>query len=484
MVAMDVEVEKRASNKVDPSYLTELRRLTGDESLTLYDVEASISEATSAYNHFMTLYTSGKLPSITDAWRLIAMRMGIEPLSAEEAMGQPAIDRLRKDPDIVVKEIEYRSSVSDINPLYAEVCYDPKARNMPVAVVQHGGNPGSRFATIPSCYRMAKKGMFGLSVSKRGRDGSAGENDSWAVETFDIFDAIEYAKREYAEFVDPTNVNIWGYSGGCIDSVAAAVRFPDYFRLVAPYFGQLEWATTFGSIPKEMRRQHVAKGEEVKSNNIVDGIGGFPDEVPDHYMARDLLLGVINNPYSRMHFFLDSKDPSGPLLQGHFRDYLAKAQELGFTNVDLHLSKPEDVYRFHHIHPGAWAELGSPDLMVAESFYLSHILNRDYPEPVLADGGRMNVLGYIKTKEFFIWLGNGDNAAAELEYTLTGPEKFFMFRPLSSDPTVQGRLTVPNPEGHRWRIEVNREVVSESNEPELAAHFGLDDSVVFRRSLA
>ena len=464
-----------------PAYVVELRQLTGNQSLTVEEVNAGIAEASSDYNYFMKLYLTGKIPSLPHGLRLTALHRGVQPVAVEDAGGLKSIAHLRKDPDIVVKEIAYRSSVSDLHPLYAEVCYSPKGRDLPIAVVQHGGNPGSRFGTVSSCYRMAKKGLFGISVSKRARDGSAGANDSWAVETFDIIDAIEVVKREYAAQVDPTNVNIWGYSGGCIDAVAAAVRFPDYFRLVAPYFGQLEWTKTWGSIPKERRRQHAAKGEQVKGNNIVDGIGGFPDEVPDRYLARDLLLGVINNPYSRFHFFLDSEDPSGPLLQEHFKTYLAKSQALGRRNVELHLSKPGDVYRWHHAYPGSWDELGNPDLMAAEAAYLSHILNRDYPEPVLADGGRMNVLGYLKTKEFFVWLGKGDDAVAELDYALTGPVNTFAFRRLSSNPSVRGRLTVPNPAGHRWRIEISGKVVRETRDPNVVASFDLNDTVVMRR---
>jgi len=464
-----------------PAYVVELRKLTRNQSLTVEEVDAGIAQASSQYNYFMKLYLAGKLPSLLHALRLTALHKGVEPIAIEEAGGPKSIAHLRKDPDIVVKEIAYRSSVSDLYPLYAELCYSPTGRDLPIAVVQHGGNPGSRFGTVNSCYRMAKKGLFGVSVSKRARDGSAGANDSWAVETFDIIDAIEVVKRDYAAQVDSTNINIWGYSGGCIDAVAAAVRFPDYFRLVAPYFGQLEWTRTWGSIPKERRRQHAAQGEQVKGNNIVDGIGGFPDEVPDQYLARDLLLGVINNPYSRFHFFLDSEDPSGPLLQEHFKTYLAKSQAVGRTNVELHLSKPGDVYRWHHAYPGSWAELGNPDLMAAEAVYLSHILNRDYPEPVLADGGRMTVLGYLKTKQFFVWLGKGDDAVAELDYALTGPVSTFGFRRLSSNPSVRGRLTIPNRAGRRWRAEIDGKIVTETSAPEVVVSFDLDDTVVLRR---
>ena len=465
----------------DSAYVVETRELTRNPELTKADVDSGIAKASSDYNYFLQLYLAGKLPSISHAMRLTALHRGVTPIKVEDASGPGSIAHLRNDPEIIVKEVAYKSSVSNLDPLYTEVCYSPKGRSMPIAVVQHGGNPGSRYGTVGSCYRMAKKGLFAISVSKRGRDGSSGANDSWAVETFDIIDAVEVVKRDYAQYVDSTNVNIWGYSGGCIDAVAAAVRFPDYFRLVAPYFGQLEWTRTWAAIPKEQRRQHASAGEQRKGNNIVDGIGGFPDEVPDHYMARDLLLGVINNPYSRFHFFLDSEDPSGPLLQEHFKTYLAKAQALGRTNVTLHLSKPGDQYRWHHAYPGSWAELNNPDLLASEVVFLAHVLNGDYPEPVLADGGRMMVLGYLRTKQFLIWLGNGDNAVADLEYTLTGPVNTFAFRRLTADPTVKGRLRVPNPAGYRWQAEVGGKVVAEGAAPEIEVAFDLNDTVILRR---
>ncbi|MEZ4585733.1 MAG: prolyl oligopeptidase family serine peptidase [Gemmatimonadales bacterium] len=471
----------RAQTQPDPPYVVELRQLMGDPSISRASVDSGIAEASSDYNYFLRLYLTGKIPGLTVALRLTALHRGVAPIAAEDAFTLESIAPLRADPDVVVKEIAYRSSVSDLGPLFAEVCYVPTGGAMPIAVVQHGGNPGSRFGTVSSCYRMARQGMFGLSVSKRGRDGSAGVTDSWAVETFDIIDAIEVVKRDFAAHVDPSNVSIWGYSGGCIDAVAAAVRFPDYFRLVAPYFGQLEWTRTWASVPKEQRRRHAAAGEQAKGNAIVDGIGGFPDEVPDQYLARDLLLGVVNNPYSRFHFFLDSEDPSGPLLQQHFKTYLEKAQALGRSNVDLHLSKPGDLYRWHHAYPGSWEELGNPDLMAAEAVYLGHVLNGDYPEPVLADAGRMMVLGYLKTKRFFVWLGEGNDAVAELDYTLTGPVSTFSFRRRSSDPEVRGRLVVPNREGRRWRAEVGGKVVAESSAAEVVVPFGLDDTVILRR---
>lgn len=99
-----------------------------------------------------------------------AMRLTDESLELLRGNVTETIRRLRKDKDIVVKEIAYRSSVDDLYPLYAEIAYDPGLRSMPVVVYQHGDYPGTRFSTVPGIYDLAKRGIFGISVSKRGRE--------------------------------------------------------------------------------------------------------------------------------------------------------------------------------------------------------------------------------------------------------------------------------------------------------------------------
>ena len=68
-----------------------------------------------------------------------------------------------------------------------------------------------------STFGIALSGLFVIAVSKRGRDGSAGKGDAWGKELYDICDAVEYVKRHYALYVDPTNINITGASAGGMD---------------------------------------------------------------------------------------------------------------------------------------------------------------------------------------------------------------------------------------------------------------------------
>ena len=111
-------------------------------------------------------------------------------------------------------------------------------------------------------------------------------------------------------------------------------------------------------------------------------------------MARNNMLGVINNPYSHILMFSDIEEGKYTATLGHMREYLAKAEELGYTNVHLNVSDENDQYRWWHAHPGGWDEGGNPDLFASESLFIPHILNGDYPEPVLSQQGNMVVLGY------------------------------------------------------------------------------------------
>ena len=447
-----------------------------------------------------------------------AIARAIEALSRGEMPSSDTnraqrLKALRQDKHVVVKEIAYRSSIEDIYPLYAEIAYDPERRNMPIAVIQHGGYPGTRCGwmfLVPSCYRMARKGLFALAVSKRGRDGSAGVGDSWCKEIFDIVDAVEYVKKEYAEYVDPTNVNIWGYSGGSYDSISAAVRFPDYFRSVNPFFSQLQWNRTFSveteegqSLRKVFKQQKYDEwlfhdeafkkdffekyGGRPDSNLmlgylIMKGIGGWPEEVPDNYMARNNILAVINNPYSKIHMISDESDLS---CRWDFNEYYKRSKELGYTNVEFHYAKKGDKFRYHHGGPRSYADLGNPDLLEAERYFIQDILSGSYPEPVLADRGKLVVLGYVKTKRFFVWLGGGNDAVAELDYELHPFESIFRFKRLTQNKEAKGRLTYPNPEEYPLSVWINnKQVASPSIEKNITVEFGLNDKVKIQRELA
>jgi pimeloyl-ACP methyl ester carboxylesterase len=368
----------------------------------------------------------------------------------------PEIEALRRTPGLTVEEVSYRSSMEDLGPLYAEVVFDPSRRRAPVMIWQHGNYPGSRLSTIQGCVTLAQLGFFALSVSKRGRDGSAGPGDVWGRETLDILDALHYCFREYADYLDPTNVTVIGQSGGGIDAMACGVRFPDAFRCVVSVAGPpdpgalIRWGSAdSGNGARSPSLDAIASGENSFLEEMAEDArhfyallrrdaGGHPDEAPDHYVARDLSRCGINNPYSQTFFVWDEQDPGAKLYQEGIDRYVEDQRRLGYANARTLVVKPGDPIRFFHwIHPDQW--------WFVYHRCVPHLLSGSFPEPVLAPYGRMRIPGFVRTKRFTVWLGRGDDAAALLEYDLRGSGGIFRFRRLTRDAGVRGRLILHQP---------------------------------------
>lgn len=460
------ELKVRMKQKGITSYLLDLLRqkqISPVEFANLMDI--------SWIQAFQMAYSSGAL-SLSD-----------ESLQILRGQVTPMIKKLREDKEIVVKEIAYRSSLDGLYPLYAEIAYNPQRKNMPLMVYQHGDYPGTRLAVIPAIYELAKKGLFGLAVSKRGRDGSAGKGDGFGKEIYDIYDAVEYVKANYAPYIDPENINITGGSGGGMDTFAAMVHFPDYFRVAAPFvappdldhwFRQMEptiklleqFARNFGG-------QYA--GYWSLFSQIIEDIGGTPSQVPDKYLTRNWVLGAINNPYTLIHIFWDAEDGAAPSITLRSQAYLEETKKLGFTNVHLHYSQRGDKLRFLH-----W---GVADNTFVWHYFLPTIMSGSHPRPVLADAGRLVVLGFIKTKKFLIWLGEGDDAVARVDYSLSSQGATFNFRRLSSDPNKRGKLVYENPEGFPFQVLINEKIVVErttSTKIEIST-LTLDDRIMLKR---
>ncbi len=476
----DLRDQGLTSQEMRQRYLSDIAEELG---MTVPELEQEI-EAKTPYWFFM-FRAPTRVPEVFEVFLSVGMYEGFIPKALEwQIRGDKLIEEIRADEHIKVEEIEYSSRIADISPLYADVAYDPTKKNMPIVVIQAGGYKSSRSSILPSIFRMAKQGLFGITVSQRGVDGGAGldKSDAWVTENYDIIDAIEYVKENYAEYVDPTNVSVWGYSGGCIDSISLATRFPDYFRFIGPYFGQFEWMTEIGPQAQKCLDGTIEDG--LRSSlvcHVSKDYGGTPSQVPDNWMARDNMLGVINNPYSHILMFSDIEEGKYTATLGQMREYLAKAEELGYTNIHLNVSDENDTYRWWHAHPGGWDEGGNPDLFYSESLFIPHILNGDYPEPVLSQQGNMVVLGYVDTKPFTVWLGEGNNAVAKLYYELRTHEKVFQLERMSSDPAVRGFIRIPNPHGKRHEVFINgRPAGTVGPEPELEVECGLDDTVVVR----
>ena len=105
----------------------------------------------------------------------------------------------------------------------------------------------------------------------------------------------------------------------------------------------------------------------------------MPDQVPDKVMARNTILGAINNRYSQIHLYWDEQDGQVPSITERNQAYFDAARALGYDNVHLHYSKRGDPARYIH-----WV---SPDNTAAQQSFIPSILAGATPAPVLPDKG-------------------------------------------------------------------------------------------------
>ncbi len=289
----------------------------------------------------------------------------------------------------------------------------------------------------------------------RGRDGSDGMRDSGGLEIYDIYDAVEHVKSMplFADKINPENVHISGYSGGGGNVMSALTKFPDYFNLGASFFGMSD----YGFDPVNGWYQNGANVGATRTT-ILDADIGDPTTgdtaVLDRYHSRASNLASANNPYSEIHLFVnDDETISPPVNSISYRDNaVAGATTPGeFDNITLHIGKSDGSEWVDFNNDGvrqdreiqSWPHTNSEAVQNrGEAWYLDRLLAGEVPAPVLNPADQLFVAGWVRTKHFELFLGDGQNAAAELDYQLSGESLDFDLRIVSNDKSVTGRLEV------------------------------------------
>jgi dienelactone hydrolase len=351
--------------------------------------------------------------------------------------------------------MSYQSSVStDASgplDLKAELNYDNSVSNAPIVVVMHGYSPTVNFNDVRlNAQRLRDAGFFAISVAMRGRDGSDGVRDSGGVEIFDIYDAVEAAKTQFAAYVNPANISITGYSGGGGNAMSALTKFPDYFRTGSSYFGISDYG--HNSASGWYFNGATASHQAQLVTDIGNPTAGNP-LVLDKYAARNSNLASKNNPYSEIHLFVNYNETVCPPVNHNLyqSNAVSNASYPGqFNNINVHIGGYSQYVDFNNNGLNESSELQnwphglptSDQQYAAEAWYLSRLLTGQIAQPVLNDSDSFYVAGYVKTKQFFLWLGNGQNAAANLDYTLSATEKTFTMHIVTSDRDITGKLEI------------------------------------------
>jgi dienelactone hydrolase len=351
--------------------------------------------------------------------------------------------------------MSYRSTVSSDAggplDLKAELNYNTSILSAPVVVVMHGYSPVTNFNDVRlNAQRLRDAGFFTISVAMRGRDGSDGVRDSGGVEIFDIYDAVEAAKTQYAAYVNPANISITGYSGGGGNAMSALTKFPDYFRAGSSYFGISDYGHNpvsgwyFNGAAASHQAQMVTDiGNPTLGNPLI----------LDRYAARNSNLASKNNPYSEIHLFVNYNETVCPPINHDLykSNAVSNASYAGqFNNINVHIGGYGEYVDFNNNGVNESSELQdwphgfptSDQQRAAETWYLNRLLTGQIAQPVLNNSDSLYVAGFIKTKKFSLWLGDGQNAAANLDYALSAEEKTFAMHILASDRNVTGKLEI------------------------------------------
>lgn len=309
---------------------------------------------------------------------------------------------LAGDQKYIFEGFTYESTIDDINNLYAKLAYkaDTTSR-LPLVVIMHGYIEEVSNITDDIFLRMADKDVAILAVGMRGRDGADGQPDASGRELYDIYDAINYVIDRYS-IIDDSNVNIVGYSGGGGNALGMAVKFPDLFNTVTSHFGIVDYGYD--------EESGWYQGGTYPTERIENFVGSSPTDNIDFYKTRNALYG-IGNYEGFVYLFHDSDDESVPVH--HTLNLKSVLDNNGKENYFASITTEEDEIRWIHSLP-----YENEPVINSEDVWLEDVKNGKNENVNLAPSGSLIVSGYLVTDNFELWLGDGLDVTAKLNYDL------------------------------------------------------------------
>lgn len=279
--------------------------------------------------------------------------------------------------------------MADITNLYTKIFYKAEAGQVPVMFC-HSWDGDADSLSDQVALRLARYGFFVVPVGMRGRNSADGSRDASGYEIYDVYDALQYVRSNYADYCHPTKAVVFGNSGGGGNVLAAACKFPDAWSCVVSYFGMSD----YGRDNPDGWYYQVGAAAQAE---LETAIGNDPATVPNNYYARDATAAITNFPDGKIFLFHDEDDAVVPIV--HSERVVSALNGAGLSNYIANFTDASDTIRWTH---------GGPDLIDAEQIWKSDALNNS--AWTIATSGTVTVIGYIVTKRFTIWLrANGSS---------------------------------------------------------------------------
>lgn len=245
---------------------------------------------------------------------------------------------------------------------------------------------------------------FALFVEMRGRGGSSGQPDGGGREIQDIVDAVSHVLLRYPTQTDPTQLHAVGYSGGGGNVFALAARFPDRFNSLTAHFG----ISDYGYDPVE---GWYFQGANPAQRTFLDAWIGDPHMQRARYHARASVRAISNYRGGFLRMYHDVEDQSTPV--SFSRSVAAALDAAGLSHYALAATGPDDEPRALHGLPtvGRAVTLFEPE-------WMSAISCGQHPPWNLPPVGTLQVIGWVETRGFMLWLRDGQAATGTVCYDL------------------------------------------------------------------
>lgn len=277
--------------------------------------------------------------------------------------------------------------------------YAENVSDLPIVLLVHGWSGNADDFGNATLQRIAARKLFVASVGMRGRNGASGQADASGREIHDIYDALTWIRATFPQ-VSREYASVVGYSGGGGNALAAACKFPDAWCQVVSHFGMSDygynnpdgWYYNGGNYAAE----------------IANVMGGTPAQIPNNYRARNAVEAITNYSGGHLYLFHDSGDGSVPVV--HSQRIASAMSSAGMSNYAANLSGPADSIRWLHGYPT------SSPLWRSEDTWARDAAGKVHPAWTIPTSGTVRVIGYIVTKRFSIWLGNGQSHVASVVY--------------------------------------------------------------------
>jgi pimeloyl-ACP methyl ester carboxylesterase len=314
--------------------------------------------------------------------------------------------------------LRYASTIDPLPDLRARVVVPAGTARVPIIVLMHGFTLDATSFTDDTYRRFAAAGggAIVIGVEMRGRGGSSGTPDAGGREIHDIVDAIGAVEKRHGDRVLPDAVHLIGYSGGGANVISAAGRFPDRFASVNAFFPIADygfdrafgWWWQCSPRQREKLTEWIGPRDADMAGNAAVGDAGA---VAAAYASRAPIFALTNFRSAPLRLFHDRADNNVP--PSHTLALQEAAARAGMTNVGVFISDPTDAVRWLHASPN-----GDAPVRQAEPRMLADIVPTSKIAPPLPRRGRLAIAGYLVTRAFTLWLGDGTSARGWIDYDL------------------------------------------------------------------